>query len=482
MPEKVLIIEDTRSFALLVQKLLLDTHGYVSDIAYSKKEAQVLLEEHRGDYFTAIVDLNLPDATDGEAADMVIASKIPVIVFTGNDDHALKDDLWERGIADYATKGNGHSLDYITWIVNRIYHNSDVEVLVVDDSITARKVMSRLLKTQRFQVHTACSAKQALAILDQNPNLSVAIIDCFMKEMNGFELASKMRDQKPREELEIIGVSSQGGRTLSAQFIKSGANDFLIKPFIPEEFLCRVSHAVDRVENFNELKNLSQTKNQLLGTAAHDIRGPVGAISTAADYILRRNPPTEKRDTLLNMIKTSSTGLLELLSDLLDTSAIESGELNLKIKEENITKAIEERMSLYLAEAEAKSITVELNLEENMLCNIDVVKMRQTIDNLLTNAIKYSPLDGHIVLELKKDKYDFVFSVSDTGPGIEDHEIKELFTPFKVLSSQATGGEKATGLGLAIAKNIVEAHKGRIEYCQSPLGGAMFIVRVPLNL
>ncbi len=479
MQDKVLIIEDTRSFALLLQKLLTESLGIDSDIAYSMKEAEDLLQTRATNYFASIVDLNLPDAHKGEAADLVVTKKIPALVFTSTNDQALKEDLWERGIADYASKSGTHSLEYISWIVNRIRKNRDVEVLVVDDSIVACKTMAKLLKTQRYQVHVAKSGSEALKTLYANPNICVAVLDGFMDEMDGFELSALMREKHSRETLEIIGVSSQGGRTLSAQFMKAGANDFLIKPFIPEEFLCRINHAVDRVESYKKLKELNQTKNQLLGTAAHDIRGPVGAIKTAADYIISREPSEERRQTLIKMIQTSSSGLLELLSDLLDVSAIESGEVKLKLTNEDFSKMVVERNSLYKAEAEAKDITITTAIADNVVLKCDGVKLRQVIDNLLTNAIKYSPTDGSIEIKLYNDGNEIVFSVGDSGPGVAEEEQSDLFTPFKVLSSRATGGEKTTGLGLTIANNVVQAHEGEIKYEQSSFGGAQFSVRLP---
>ena len=232
MQDKVLIIEDTRSFALLLQKLLLDDSKVETDIAYSMQEAKELIEKNSSQYFASVVDLNLPDAPNGEATDLVVAANIPALVFTGTDDQSLKEELWDRGISDYASKTGAHSLEYICWIVNRIRNNRDVEILVVDDSIVARKSMGKLLKTQRYKVHAARSGTEALQIMEANPNISVAIIDCFMDGMDGFQLSSLLRDKYSRESLEIIGISSQGRRALSAQFIKAGANDFLIKPFI----------------------------------------------------------------------------------------------------------------------------------------------------------------------------------------------------------------------------------------------------------
>jgi two-component system sensor histidine kinase/response regulator len=139
MAQKVLIIEDSAAFSGILQKMLLDTNAVLSDIAESHAEAEGLLQSHANQYFAAIVDLNLPDAAHGEATDLCVRYKIPALVFTSSTDQALKEDLWERGIADYAHKSGAFSLEYVMWAIGRLRKNSDVEVLVVDDSLVARK-------------------------------------------------------------------------------------------------------------------------------------------------------------------------------------------------------------------------------------------------------------------------------------------------------------------------------------------------------
>lgn len=499
MQDKVLIIEDSRSFALLLQKLLLDHTGLQSDVATSKEEASLLIHAQGNTYFAAIVDLNLPDAPNGEATELVVRARIPAVVFTSTNDQAIKADLWARGIADYAHKSGSYSLDYICWIIDRLKKNGFVKILVVEPSMSTQQQMSKLLKTHRFQVFCATNNAEALALLDAYPDICVSIIDSSTdngldagsrpnrtpntsSDFEALELISKMRESRDRNSLEVIGVTGQSSRSVSAQFIKSGANDILLKPLIPEEFLCRINHAVDRVESFEKLTALNHTKNQLIGTAAHDIRGPVGAIKTAADYIVNRQPPEKRQRALLKMIESSASGLLDLLGDLLDVSAIEGGELNLNISDINISALIEERMNLYMAQAEAKRLKMSIVCEPNIQADIDPVKTRQVVDNLLTNAIKYSPEAAQVQVSLTKHTKTIRLCVEDSGPGISADEQKDLFKPFTVLSTKTTGGEISTGLGLAIVKHVVQAHSGKIYYQDSELGGAGFVIELPISV
>ncbi len=480
-PQKVLIIEDSKSFAAILKQLIEEAHGFQCDIVESLAETQERLANAADEYFVATVDYHLPDAPHGEAIDVVVAHKIPALVFTGSANESLQEDLWDKGIADYAHKMGSYNLEYVVWMVRRIFDNRSTEVLVVDDSLVSRKTMEKFLRTQGFKIFSANSGKVALDILAKHPTIRLCLVDCYMDGMDGFELSTAIRNNHSRETMEIIGVSSQGGRNLSAQFIKSGASDFILKPFLPEEFLCRVNRSIDRIESYFKLEELNQIKNQFLGTAAHDIRGPVASIKTAADYMLKRSPAPERMKSLLEMVQTCSVDLLALLETLLDISVIESGKPNLTKSDVDITRLVIERIELYQAEAASKGIVVEKDLADGVVALVDPLKTKQVFDNLITNAIKYSNKDSNIAISLFVEADHLTFSVRDAGPGIPESEQELLFQAFSVLSTKATGGEKKTGLGLAIAKSIVDAHGGKIYYKHTSAVNSTFFVDLPLG-
>ncbi len=478
MRNKVLIVEDSASFSATLREIIVTKHNFEVDIAASLEETLQLLEKNGDDYFAATVDLNLPDAPDGEAIYPPIEKNIPTIVVTSSTDQSLQEDLWNKGIADYANKSGRYVLDYLSWMIKRIFLNQRMEVMVVDDSLVARKHMQSILKTQSFKVHLANSGANALSIIEKNPQICLMIIDCYMDEMDGFELTAKLKEIYPSDSLEIIGISAQGGKTLSAQFIKSGADDFIHKPFLPEEFICRVNHAVERIDNYRDLHDLNRLKNQFIGTAAHDIRGPLGAIKTASDFLIQRDPSPEQSKKLANMINAGSVDLLALLESLLDVSVIENGVVKLAAKDIELSKVINERIELYQQEAIKKDIYIQFCIEEEVIIHADEIKIKQVIDNLLTNAIKYSELSGKVKVSLVDKGETVAISVQDQGPGIPEEEQQHLFEAYKVLSSKATGGEKKTGLGLAITKNIVEAHKGKIYYVHDDETHSTFYVEL----
>ena len=482
LAKKVLIIEDSNSFALILKQMIEETHAIKTDIASTLNSAIKTLDAYPDEYFAAIVDLTLPDAPNGEAVDMVISSGIPAIVFTGTSDHSIQEDLWAKGIADYAHKSSLSSLEYVVWMIQRINKNRLTKVLVIDDSKSSRLMMEKLLLLQKFQVLTAKKGSDAIKILEQVPDIKLAIIDCYMNQHEGVKLTAEIREKYSFNELEIIGVSSFGGGTISAQFIKSGATDFLLKPFAPEEFLCRVNSSIERLEYYQELKTINEQKNQFLGIAAHDIRGPLASINTASNFLLDKFKTDDKRRPLLKMINTASGDAIHLLEDLLDISAIESGNLNLNKKKYLLNGIIDERVNLYSPEANKKSIDLFFEIDGNdITVNVDLIKIKQAIDNLITNSIKYTPTEGQISISASCDK-EVKIIIEDSGPGIPQKEVSEIFDPFTISSTRSTAGEKQTGLGLAIVKKIADAHKGKLTYSKSKeLGGACFCLTIPLD-
>ncbi len=161
----------------------------------------------------------------------------------------MRDLIWSKRIADYVLKEGIQNVDYIIQLLERLHKNKQVKVLIVDDSIVLRNLMERLLTTHRYQVLTARHGIEALHLLKDNTDVQLMIVDYNMPQMNGFELVKAVRAEFSKEDLAIIGISAEGGHLLSAKFIKHGANDFLNKPFVAEEFYCRITHNIEMLDH-----------------------------------------------------------------------------------------------------------------------------------------------------------------------------------------------------------------------------------------
>lgn len=253
---KILVVDDSRMFLqVLVNNLQEAVTGEVVS-AGSMAEALEHLEEHEFDL--AMLDLNLPDAPQGEVVDLVLARDIPVIVFAGDCADQTRDRLWSKKIVDYVVKEGGESLNYAVRQARRVIMNRDAKALVVEDSETVRTMLAGLLRVHRFQVFEAENGREALKVMNANPDIQLIITDYEMPEMDGVRFVRVVRARHPKDEVAIIGISSHEQENLSARFLKSGANDFLTKPFSSEEFYCRVSQNMDLLEYIHTIKDYSE--------------------------------------------------------------------------------------------------------------------------------------------------------------------------------------------------------------------------------
>ncbi|MBD1580726.1 diguanylate cyclase [Pseudoalteromonas sp. S16_S37] len=256
MTHRILIVEDTPTIAT-VQKHIAVSCGYEADIAQSLAQAQVLISEHH--YFCAVVDFILPDAPNGEAIPVTVNAEIPTIVMTGNIDKRTRETVDKYPIIDYITKENKQAYQYLKKQLTRLPRNETVKVLVVEDSRHSRLYISNLLYRHKYQVLEAKDGVEALEVLQQNPDISVIIADNEMPRMNGDELCVEIRRLYSNEDKVIIGVSGSDSPHLSARFLKSGANDYLRKPFNAEEFYCRLSLNVDMLDQIATIKLQANT-------------------------------------------------------------------------------------------------------------------------------------------------------------------------------------------------------------------------------
>ncbi len=235
--------------------------------------------------------------------------------------------------------------------------------------------------------------------------------------------------------------------------------------------------------NKRRLEELNAVKNEFLGIAAHDLRNPISEIMMASSILqkyAKNLQPTEKEE-LLKMINRSSTFMSKLVNDLLDVAKIESGRLELEKTVTNYNEFIEECLKLNRLFAKEKKITIDF-IPEPKITNIqfDRNQLKQVMNNLISNALKFSPQGRHITVKVEKEGNTIVTKVIDEGPGIPAEEIPTLFKPFQRTSVPIPKGERSTGLGLAIAKKIVERHEGQIGVTSQVGKGSIFYFTLPL--
>ncbi len=231
-----------------------------------------------------------------------------------------------------------------------------------------------------------------------------------------------------------------------------------------------------------ELAELNEQKNHFLGMAAHDIRNPLTAITFTTRMLAdqRTGPLTAKQRELVRKVDRAASVVLHLVNDLLDVSKIEAGELTLALQETDLCSVVLEVLDQYADAAGNKQIRiVPSGTGEPAPATVDPAKFRQVVDNLVSNALKFSPARTVVRLSLERSADEVLLHVRDEGPGIPPAEVDRIFRPFSLTSVKSTAGEPSTGLGLAICKKVVEGHRGRIWVDSAPGQGATFHVGIP---
>ena len=253
---RVLIVEDSRLISKVLSKKIEDTTQLSVDIAKSLDEAKSYLEKNS--YILALLDLHLPGSDPKDVVEFFIQKHdIPSILMTSSTDKELKEEVYQRKIIDYVIKNRSESIDYIVHLVDRLIKNKNHVALVVDDSRVYQKEISQILNKHLIRTVVANDGEEAIQIMRNNKDISIAIIDYEMPRYNGLELVLSIRKSYKKYELPIIGVSIKKENAIV--FLKHGVNDFLRKPFFKEELQTRVNNTLDSIENVQKLNNYANT-------------------------------------------------------------------------------------------------------------------------------------------------------------------------------------------------------------------------------
>jgi len=411
-----------------------------------------------------------------------------------------------------------------------------VHILVVEDSPTQAMILSKQLQEKGVQTKVVKNGKEALSSLEAHlPTLIIS--DIMMPEINGFDLCKKIRAAPKTKALPIILYTALYDPHDVLNAIACGANYFLTKPSRPElilsfieDFLCSKSQT-EEIHNINfsfagetcsvsadlnkvatlllstygnameknkalelaqrelkekniQLKLFNDQKNTFLGMAAHDLRNPLAVIKGFCE-LLEEDLTGKVEQDQLEMIQTmhhSTRHMLQIVNELLDVSAIESGKLKLDFTETNLKELFEKNITLNRNLAEKKEIKIQLEVDGQIpLITCDGKKIEQVLTNFITNAIKYSHPKTTITVNLSVQNDFFQFSVSDQGQGIPKKEQDKLFKTFSKTTVRTTAGETSTGLGLAIIKKIIAAHDGEISFESEEGKGSTFFAKIPIK-
>jgi signal transduction histidine kinase len=233
-----------------------------------------------------------------------------------------------------------------------------------------------------------------------------------------------------------------------------------------------------------QLRRLNELKNQFVGTAAHDLRSPLSIVWSYSDFLLRElsGHLNEQHFEFLSIIQSSSEFMLGMVDELLDVTAIESGNLNLELQPVDLAGLVAHNVALngVLAEQKRMHLTFQQEADLDPLL-LDPSKIEQVLNNLISNAVKFSYPGGPVEVRLYRQGDEAIIAVRDEGQGIPRDELDQLFQWFGKTSVRGTQGESSSGLGLAIARRIVVGHQGRIWVESKEGQGSTFYVALPLQ-
>jgi signal transduction histidine kinase len=349
------------------------------------------------------------------------------------------------------------------------------KLLVVDDNEMNRDMLQRRLSREGYTVHMAEGGAEALERLSTE-SFDLALLDVMMPEVSGLDVLSRLRERYTLAELPVIMVTAKSQSGDMVEALQLGANDYVTKPIDYPVLLARVRTHMN-------LRRLSELKDEFMRIASHDLKNPLTEIMGIAGLVEAMVPPgtpmPERLHTMVGKQRLAAKRMQTIIEDFLDLQAAEGGALRLSLAPLQLGELAEEAVEATRLAAAAKDIA--LSLEPAALPEVaaDRDRLAQVALNLVDNAVKFAPPGASVVVRTRQDGDWAVFEVEDNGPGLKDEDFKRVFTKYGRLSSRPTGGEKSTGLGLSICKQLVEQHHGQIGVHNNPTAGATFWFKLP---
>lgn len=255
--KQIILKESNTAFAKAVAAKIYKDIGCEVHIVKDFDSLKKAIALNSNNFFVGIFDYSSDKPSDMEAIDFALSVKLPTIVLTEGFDDDTRDQLLTKNIVDYVLKRSVDDIDYLVRLIRQLHKNSSTEVLVADDSSVYRKSLSDILRNQLFTVYEAKDGEEALALIKKHKDIKLVLTDYFMPKVDGFELVTKLRKTKSKDELAIIAISGDTSEMVVSKFLKYGANDYIKKPFSKEEFVCRINNHIEHIALIEFQKELA---------------------------------------------------------------------------------------------------------------------------------------------------------------------------------------------------------------------------------
>lgn len=355
-------------------------------------------------------------------------------------------------------------------------------VLIVDDQMANIQVVGTVLTREGYEVIPATSGTQALQrVAARLPDL--VLLDVVMPEMDGFAVCRRLREHPDTANLPVIFVSAANDSETIVRGLEAGGVDYITKPFNKTELMARVRTHVDLQRARETTARMLRERENIVSMVAHDLKNPIGAIRFSAQTLAEL--PPEKTATaaeLTEHIVGTCDQMLKFIERFLNNRAQEA-ERERMTSVSITSQQLQEMLGSWYATAKRKNTTLSLRLPEQPLkATADLFTVRQILDNLMSNAVKFSPLGSQITSRIFEDGGSLVVTIEDEGPGFSESDSARLFQDYTRLSARPTGGESSTGLGLAIAKRGADRMGARLTLeNRAHGGGAIARLELPMS-
>jgi len=354
--------------------------------------------------------------------------------------------------------------------------NDYASVLIVDDEPNNFDVIEALLEGEPYKLYYAANASRALRWLEKN-SVDVILLDVMMPEIDGITFCSYLKNNPNYQYIPIIMVTALTGKEDLARCLEAGADDFISKPLNWIELRSRLHSMLRIKQQYDHLQLLLQRREEMAEIIVHDLQNPVTSIVLSCEMLKFTN--LDQRQTKkVEQISIAGRRLEEQIQTLLTMAKLETGRLILNPISTALKPFLEKLVKEFNAIAAAKSITITLEIEaDNDQAAVDSHLFSRIINNLLSNALKYSPRGKEIQVKLLDTTETIILKVIDQGKGVSDQFKEKIFKKYETGTQHSDVNQ--TGLGLAFCQMAILAHGGKIYVKDNQPQGAIFTVEIP---
>lgn len=374
---------------------------------------------------------------------------------------------------------------------------AEYKILVVDDVQSNVLLLKALLGREGFNIIYAMNGAEALEkVKNESPDL--ILLDVMMPDMDGFEVAGRLKVEPSQAEIPIIFLTALNDSASVVKGFQLGANDFISKPFRREELLIRMEHQLSLVDarriilrQTEELRKTIAGRDKLYSVIAHDLRSPMASIKMLCNTIMMSiEPGSVPADVfeMLEMANKTSEEVFSLLDNLLKWTKSQLGKLSNVPQPVDVVGLVDGVLEVFRPIAESKSISLALeNSIESVEVVVDIEMIKSVVRNLVSNAIKFSHKDTTIVarVEIRPKENDVnkevVVTVSDKGCGIKEEDQPKLLNEATHFTTFGTNSEEGSGLGLLLCKDFVTKNHGQLWFTSKPGIGSDFCFSLPIK-